>query len=204
MNRRDVIKLVAGSVGLLALGSASKVMAGQTLVDKFQITHRTMKSAKVIFSSPNGFGGTITAIRGGRYRVEFTDRLIVSDGKTVWSATHSAKTVVINSYNASKADVSLERVLFDILSVYHAVILKESSSGGIIRLTPPSEQTVISGVTRIDAEVNTKGYVKSLTITEHGSTSTYTFSRFVPNAPAPASLFHWSVPKGWTVVDLRS
>ncbi|MCX6141349.1 MAG: outer membrane lipoprotein carrier protein LolA [Candidatus Kapabacteria bacterium] len=191
-------------VGVSALLAIQPYALGQgDLLDRFQSRYRSAQTIRCSFATSAGLAGRIVAKRGGSYMVTLPDRTLVSDGRTVWSASPSAKTVIINSYKSQSNDLSLEKVFFDIMNIYQGQVIQRNGAGGIIRLTPPDARAVIAGVTRADITLNASTLVTGLLLTENGSTASYTITSLTINPKIKASTFTYSPPKGWEVIDLR-
>jgi outer membrane lipoprotein-sorting protein len=137
------------------------------------------------------------------YRIEVAGRTIVCDGKTVWSSDASTRSVVINAYKPLSTDVSLERVFFEIMSVYRSQVVQSNATSTILRLTAPEPAAVIANVTSLDVTLDASYTVSQVTVASGPSRITYAVSRFKRNPPISSGSFRYSVPKGWEVIDLR-
>ncbi len=201
MNRRDVMRLLLGVSAYIAITPYS--FAGGDLLDRFQARYRSAHTIRCTFTNASGAMGTIIAMRGGMYRVTMPDRIIVSNGKTVWSATTSAKSVIMNTYKAKSNDLSLEKVFFEIINIYKAQIVGTKGNGGTIRLTPQDSRTVIAGVTKAEVTLDASMRATRIVLTENGTTTVYTVSKMAINPKVNASTFTFSPPRGWELIDLR-
>jgi outer membrane lipoprotein-sorting protein len=137
------------------------------------------------------------------YRIEVAGRTIVCDGKTVWSGDASTRSVVINAYKPLSTDVSLERVFFEIMSVYRSQVVQSNATSTILRLSAPEPAAVIANVTSLDVTLNASYTVTQITVASGPSRITYAISRFKRNPSIAASSFRYTPPKGWEVIDLR-
>lgn len=201
LSRHQALGVLMG-VSALLVTPASAHAAGD-LLDRFHATYRSANTIRCTFKTSSGLKGTIVARRGGAYVVTLPDRTLASDGKSVWSSSLSAKTVIINSYKTLSSDLSLERVFFDIMNIYRGQVIERKGNGGTIRLTPPEARTVIAGVTRADVTLDASTLVTGLLLTENGTSTSYTITALTINPKLKASLFTYSPPKGWDVIDLR-
>ncbi|MBK6291572.1 MAG: outer membrane lipoprotein carrier protein LolA [Ignavibacteria bacterium] len=201
MNRREALQAFLGLS--VAIGVAYDATAGTDLLQRFHTTYRNATTIRCTFTSASGIAGTIIAKRGGYYRVELPDRTIVSDAKTVYSATPSARTVILNTYRSRSKEVSLEKVFFDIMNIYRGTIIDQRNGGGTIRLTPPDANTQISGVSNVDVTIDKTMKVTRIVLTENGSTTSYTVSKMAIDPKVASKTFTFSPPKGWEIIDLR-
>lgn len=202
MNRRDLFKTVLGTFVFV---TAQKTFAKthQDILQGFQRRYRGARSISCAFAEERGIKGTLVAQKGGSYRVEMNDRTIVCNGTSVWSATTSARTVIINRFSASSTDLSLEKIFLEIMNVYQCTVLEQRSEGGRIRLTPPDSRTVIAGVTVADITLDASFRATRMIITQNGTTQTFGISKTVINGKLPKDCFTYHPPRGWEVVDLR-
>jgi len=201
MTRRDILLFAAGLAA-----TATGIMAGPggSLLDRFHATYGSLRTVRCSFRSAQGINGTITARRGGSYRITVPDRTIVSDATSVWSATTSARTVIINRYRATSGDLSLEKIFFEIMTIYRGSVLTQSKrGGGTVRLEPPASNAVIAGVSRADVDLDPSLKVTAVTVTVNGSTQTFRISGLALNPKVSDAEFTYRPPKGWETIDLR-
>ncbi|MBC8124101.1 MAG: outer membrane lipoprotein carrier protein LolA [Candidatus Kapabacteria bacterium] len=201
MNRRDAMHVLLGLSAFIAF--TPNAFAGGDLLDRFQARYRSANTIRCTFTTASGSTGSIIAMRGGKYRVTVPDRTIISNGKTVWSVTASAKSVIMNTYRAQSNDLSLEKVFFDVMNIYKGQIIERGRIGGTIRLTPQDSRTVIAGVTKAEVTLDESMRATRIVLTENGTTTVYTISKMVINPKVKASTFTYSPPKGWELIDLR-
>ncbi len=179
------------------------LQAAEDPLQRFHRSYRGLSTVSFAFRDGSGQTGSILAKRGGSYRITMGDRTVVSDGKTVWNATASTKTVVINDYKPQSTDVSIERVFFDVMSVYRSSIARQASSAVVVRLEAPSPQAQIANISAVEITCTSSMIVNNVRITSAGSTSDYQISKFVANSKPNQQSFRFIVPKGWQTVDIR-
>ena len=189
------------SIVLFAIG-ATAALATDPL-EVFHSKYRSLSSIRMNISASDGMRGTIVARRGGRYRIEVGSRTIVCDGKTVWSADAASRSVVINEYKPYSADVSLEKVFFEVMSVYRSQIVESSARATTVRLTAPQPNAIIANVSSVDVRLDASYLVTSVIITSGRSSVTYNISKFKRNPTTTAASFQFTVPAGWETIDLR-
>ena len=183
--------------------SVLSLQAAEDPLQRFHRSYRGLSTVSFAFRDGSGQSGSILAKRGGSYRITLGDRTVVSNGKTVWNATASTKTVVINDYKPQSTDVSIERVFFDVMSVYRSSIVRQASSGVVVRLEAPSPQTQIANISAVEITCSPSMIVSNVRITSAGSTSDYRISKFSANPNPKQQSFRFVVPKGWQTVDIR-
>lgn len=195
--------LQTASVGIMLLALGTHELSASDALAAFHAKYRSLNSLRMTFSGSDGVSGSISARRGGMYRIEVAGRTIICDGKTVWSGDASTRSVVINTYKPLSTDVSLERVFFEIMSVYRSQVVQSSATSTILRLTAPEPAAVIANVTSLDVTLNASYTVTQITVASGPSRITYAISRFKRNPSLTAASFRYSPPKGWEVIDLR-
>ncbi|MCX7929510.1 MAG: hypothetical protein N2663_02145, partial [Chlorobi bacterium] len=87
----------------------------------------------------------IIAARGGKFRMESAQRIVVSNGEVVWNYVPTRTTVTVSSAN-SGSSATFDRIAFELIERYR---ITESSPNRVILL--PSEKTLY-GVRRIVLE----------------------------------------------------
>jgi len=176
--------------------------AAESAVDRFHRIYRNISSVRCSFSLDGTITGNLVAVRGKGYRLDVADRLIVSDGASVWNITKSTKTVVIDAVRKNGEELNLERLFFSLLSVYRATPSPEGK--GNLILLPPAPAVRIAGVERAVVVVDASMGVKEVTVDDGATTSTWKIRKLQLDAkPTAAEKFSFDAPKGWTVIDLR-
>lgn len=196
---KSLAHLVAG--GLMVFGTLHASAAD--ILETFHTRYRSLTSISMRFSGTDGISGSITARKGGKYRIEAGGRIIACDGRTVWNAQASTKSVIVNAYKPLSNEVSLERVFFEIISVYRSSIVEQSPNGTTLRLTAPQPTAIIANVTSLDITLDASANVSKIVVASGPSKITYSISKMRTNQSTPSSFFTYTIPKGWEVLDLR-
>lgn len=203
MDRRTLLQSIIVAAASLTT-SAIDMLATDDLVMRFQQRYQGLKSVRCSFSGAANQRGTLAAVRGGKYRLTMNDRIIVSDGTSVYNATPSAKTVIINRFNPKATDVSIERVFFELLTVYRATVQSSNGVQRTLRLLPPASSAVVYGVRELTVVVHASTLaISRCTATTDSGQFTFTISDLRVNTSVPASTFVYAPPSGWEVIDLR-
>lgn len=203
MQRRTLLRSAIIAAACLAVTPIGAI-ATDDIVARFQQRYQGLKSVRCTFNGSANQRGALAAIRGGKFRLTTSDRVIVSDGSSVYNATPSTKTVIVNRFNPKATDVSIERVFFDVLTIYRASV--QSSKGGTttLRLVPPASTSVVYGVRELLVVISTSSLaITSITATTDAGQFTFAISQLKINTAVPASTFTYAVPQGWEVIDLR-
>lgn len=203
MQRRTLLRSAIIAAACFAVTPIGAI-AADDIVARFQQRYQGLKSVRCTFNGSGNQRGMLAAIRGGKFRLTTSDRVIVSDGSSVYNATPSTKTVIVNRFNPKATDVSIERVFFDVLTIYRASV--QSSKGGTttLRLVPPASTSVVYGVRELLVVISTSSLaITSITATTDAGQFTFAISQLKINTAVPASTFTYAVPQGWEVIDLR-
>lgn len=184
--------------------TAPSLMAGNT-VDRFIQKYHALTSVSCEFRDLHGLVGTVKAKKGGAYRISLPDRTIVCNGSIVWSATPSSKTVIVNAYRAQAMDLSIERVFFTLMNVYRPSLIRDFAARktAMIRLTPPAENAMVGSVKSVEIEFDASMNAKSITVREDAAVTTWTLRNVKLNGRIAESVFGYTAPSDWQVVDLR-
>jgi hypothetical protein len=109
----------------------------------------------------------------------------------------------MNTYKPLSSDVSLERVFFEIISVYRSSIVEHNPTSTVLRLTSPQPAAVIANVSALDLTLDKAGNVTNVVIASGPSRVTYAISGLKRNPPMNSRQFTYAVPKTWELIDLR-
>lgn len=194
----------ATAVGLAVFTSGALFAA--SIGERFHRTYASLRSLSCTFTDGRGLQGTLSAIKGGKYRVALPDRSMISDGTSVWNVTPSTKTVIINALRSnasSDEDLSIERMFFTLMAVYRVKSEQRVSSTTVLRLVPPSSSATIGGIVWADVTVDASMNVRRITVNDGTATSTWTINALRRNVTIPARTFSYTPPPNWQVIDLR-
>lgn len=187
-------------VGLMIGISASS--SAQDLSEQFQASYANLRSVSCVFEGGYGITGSLTAAKGKGYRIELPTRSIVSNNKLVWNAEKKSKTVIVNQYNPSNSDVSLDQVFFVLFNVYAREIKSVSGKTKTVRLFPANPTAMIAGVSEVLVFMDAKLSITKISLVQDGNASHWNISKLKRNGKYSPSVFVYTLPKGWTVIDL--
>ncbi len=207
--------LLAGVVLWCGVASAASTPAldAKSLAARVDQHYNHLSSLKASFSeSYQGMGmqrsesGTLLLRKPGRMRWDYTSpagKLFLLDGKYAWSYTQGDPQV--QRLPAKQLD-DLRSPLRFLLG--HTQLQREfdhltlgAAPGGLFTLTgqPKGQQNRIAHVT---LTVTAEGVITGIEVVEaDGAATRFTFSHEQPDAPIPASAFHFTPPAGVPVVS---
>jgi len=200
MHRRQILRLLAASPFLFP---ALMTAAEDATYKQFRKDFGNLSSISLSFSGDQA-SGTLSAKKGGSYHVELRDRAFVCDGKSIWTVQRSTKTVVIDHYNASNAEASIDQVFFVVFNVYKHTSTKVLGKGRKqITLEAPSKDAQVAGIDKIVLVIQDPKRVESIVVHEGAHTTRWTIDSLRLNPTMPDSEFTYITPNGWQIVDLR-
>jgi outer membrane lipoprotein carrier protein len=184
------------------------------ILSKIQKKYETIHDASVTFTQHVEFGvmkteqtfsGKFFMKKGGKYRIEGEEQIIVTDGKSVWTYTKSNRQVVIDTYRDDPKSFSPDKVLVNVPKNYVATLLpdeKTREESTVLKLIPRDDK---SQVKWMKIWINRTDWLMQKLQMEDISDNitTYTLSDIALNANLQDSVFRFSAPEGVEVIDLR-
>lgn len=209
------IKVIA-ILGAILFCVVPNIVFGQQTAEKLYgiiiKKYGSLSSLRMNFTSVNGAvikaTGSLKAKKGNKFVLDLGDRVLVSDGLTIWNYSKSSNSVVMSNFE-DKGQISIEKVFFTFLKSYKAsAVLSEQTSKGqkltTLRLIPPDGEGMINGVKSIELGLSPKTLeVLRISITDAASTQRWDVSSMKINGNIPDSTFQFTPPKGVKSVDMR-
>ena len=179
--------------------------------DKLKKQYGDLKSISLKFSMVGltEFTGTLKAKKGNKFLFQTKDRIVVSNGKTVWNHSLTDKNVIISSYDTKLSESSVEQFFFSFLDNYSPSDLKkENTSGGasnyVLTLIPKNAKSTINGVKYIKVWISdSNGEIKKIGFKNGPGEQVWELKSITVNPKLNESLFEYKVPKGMEQMDLR-
>ncbi len=207
-----------GVVMLISLGLAPEFCRAenaQEVLARMKKKYDTVRDAQLTFLRHETFvlaktdsrvSGTLLIKKHNKYRVELSDRTIVTDGNTVWSYVLSSKQVLVNKYKLDGNALTPERVLAAAPNDYSATIIGDEKIGRtqtrLLKLVPIDEASLVE---TMKLWVDTATWlIKRVEIVDiNGNRTVYLVNDMKINIGIPDSRFTFEIPKGVETVDLR-
>jgi chaperone LolA len=150
--------------------------------------------------------GVLLVKKENKYRVEFEDQTIVTDGETVWSYSPSNNRVLIDRFKMNEGSLSPDRILAAAPKDYSAVLLGQENVRAretvLLKLVPKKENASIKTM-KLWVDSATWLVRKVEIVDLGGNETTYVVEDLKTNLGLPDSRFTYQIPKGVDVVDLR-
>ncbi len=210
-------RTIVGFALTLILVFASTALGGDDVEDilsNVQKKYETIHDASVSFTqnirfgvmkTEQSFSGKFYMRKGGMYRIEGEEQIIVTDGKSVWTYSKDNRQVVIDVYHEDPKSFSPDKVLINVPKNYSATILsdeKAETDVTVLKLIPKDDK---SQVKWMKVWISREDWLMRKCQIEDVSDNltTYAISKISLNTHLPDSLFLFSAPKGVEVIDLR-
>lgn len=148
----------------------------------------------------------VTAAKPHKYRIELSDRTIVSNGSKVWNYSVERNSVVVSKLKTGVSAMSVETLLFDVIAAYKPVSLKNNnnSSGGstyALRLEPAGSEKYGVRSMEITMDRATKRFRSILVELAQGKQS-WDVESMALNVPVSKSVFEFRLPTNCEVVSM--
>jgi chaperone LolA len=218
VRRRTLFRVLPAILLLLPAVVPSRLTAGDEaagLVSKLRKKYDGMATLSLSFTRTTVFAvskarqssdGDLVLAKGNRYRITFDDRVIVSDGASVWSWSEANDQVVIDRFRDDPNGLSPERLLAKLPTEYAAVLVGKEKVGkretSVLKLTPPASGRQLRWLklwVDEDGPVILRLQVMDLAENE----TTYDLRDIVAGDRAADSTFRFTAPPGAELLDLR-
>jgi outer membrane lipoprotein carrier protein len=150
--------------------------------------------------------GTLLLKKQDKYRVESEDRILVTDGVTIWSYTSATRQVLIDHFRADARMWTPERFLTGAGGDYAASLLGKGRVNATdvvgVKLTPRDEAPALRSL-KLWAEPGDWLIRRAEVEDLNGVTTVYTVTRLRVNPGINDARFSYAIPEGADVVDLR-
>lgn len=187
----------------------------QEVLDRVRKKYDSMVDAQIKFSQTSKFelskveqtvSGILLLKKEHKYRVEYDDQTIVTDGETVWKYSASQKQVLIDHFKMDDQTFSPERILTGAPSDYTPAVLKKERLGKaettVLKLAAVHEDSYVQSL-KLWVDEGTWLIRKVEYVDVGGKRTEYTVNDIKINIGLDDSRFTYKVPEGVEVVDLR-
>jgi outer membrane lipoprotein carrier protein len=175
---------------------------------------KNVKDFKADFSQNSAFTsqakssnlkGTFFYKKDNKFRIEFSNSQLISDGKTLWNYNKKENKVFINNLENEYSFFSLKDIILDYPDKSFIRDLGSETINGsqykIIQITPKNGNSSFETIKIWFNETNFIGRVE--VIDSGGSKHQFELSSVKINQKIPSNMFDFSPPKGTEVIDLR-
>lgn len=207
------IKILLILLSLIVFSSAQSV---DDIVEEIQERYDDLENLSAEFKqveffqltgSKNETSGKIFVKNGIKYRLETDDRVIVTDGVTVWTYSMFNNQVLIDRVKKNDASVLPRDLLFKYPRDYYASLLStedyKDEEHYILKLDPKEETH--GYVKTMKIWVNSDNYlISKIEYTDfNDNTSLFAIEKVDIKKDLKESFFNFKIPEGVEIVDLR-
>jgi chaperone LolA len=185
------------------------VILGQTnpveLLKSVQNRYKSVDDLTVNFTqtvnSSNPKRGKLFFKQTESYRIELSNQIIISDGKTFWNYNKNQNKVIIDNFQKSNDNIfSINYLLYEVPSRSNVA---SSSDGSLKRLILNPKEASFP-YRKIELWVGSDYLIKQVIATDNtGSTYEILFEQYELNKKLNTDLFGFNASKGIKVIDLR-
>jgi len=152
------------------------------------------------------FKGKLWMKKGNKYRLEFEDETIVTDGSSVWSFSKSNNQVLIDKYRDDPKSFSPDKVLVNVPKQYSATVLSrekiEDRETIVLKLVAKEQSSNLKWMkVWVDPDEWLMERIQILDVSDN--LTTYFINGLKLNTGLADGQFEFQVPKGIDVIDLR-
>ncbi len=207
------LKLFIILFGLVVSSSAQSV---EDIVEEIQERYEDLENLSAEFKqveffqltgSKNETTGKIYVKNGTQYRLETEDRIIVTDGVTVWTYSTFNNQVLIDRVKKNDVSILPRDLLFKYPRDYYASLLRtedyENEEHYVLKLDPKEE--IHGYIKSMKIWVNSDSYlISKIEYTDFNeNTSIFAIRKIDIKKDLQESLFKFEIPEGVETVDLR-
>lgn len=178
----------------------------ESLLNKVQEKFNSINSLQADYSSLINTGnshfslnGNIIYSKGNKFRLELKDKIIISDGKTVWNYDEKESRVIVSDFENDQSNPLLEKYIFDYPSKCSVERCDETSS--CLRLTP---NDLTLPFKNIKIYITSEYLISGFDLVDYsGSQLNVSFSNIKIDVPIDNNYFTFQPASGVKVIDLR-
>jgi len=139
-----------------------------------------------------------------RFRLEFEDRIMVSDGETIWDWDQAQNQVLIFNADPERGISNQEQLFLAYTEGVEVEGLSEENRGGTLYVTVRIQREAWEDPSSVDIVIDTERLlaVQAEYADGAGNTHTYELHDIDTEAQSPEH-FIFAIPEGVTVVDMR-
>jgi len=185
------------------------------IVAKIRQTYEKLESLKGDFEQQytwslagetQTLNGTLYLKKGDRYRVETSNQMIITDGKTVWTYSLDKKQVLVDRLEKSKENPLPRDLILKYTHDFKPRLLRSEKIGAadcyVLAMTPRDENAFVQTVTAwIDKSTWLALRIEQVDINDNKTV--YLLKNAQRNLPLADGLFSLNIPDDVEVVDMR-
>lgn len=136
-----------------------------------------------------------------KLRIEIKNRLIVSDGNTIWNLDQNENKLIISSYDSDYTSFSLPEIINVYPNLCDKEVILDTPDRTTVRLLPNNNQLNFESA---EISVNKKSIIEKVIITDFNSMKfIFELTKTQTNIGLSDNLFSYEPEEGVEIVDLR-
>ncbi|GAB3987289.1 hypothetical protein GCM10028807_06950 [Spirosoma daeguense] len=214
--RKNLIGYLLGSLFLLASPAfAQKDKRAQAILDAMSKQYKSLKSYQASFNYSNTGAGAKESVKGDlmvkgeKFRLALGDQEVFTDGQTMYTYLKESNEMNVQDFEKGNTSELNPTQIYNIYKQgFDYKFLKEQKQGSrtveVIELTAKRAKSPVSTV-QLSVDKVDKSVRNWLIVNKDGSRTTYTITKFTPNANVADTQFIFNKAKypGVEVIDLR-
>ncbi len=184
------------------------------VISAFETKYNAINDVTISFTQQTSEGkftsipltGTLTLMKGNKFRVEVDGQTVVSDGATVWTYTEKNNQLLVDTYVDDALVITPDKVLTVLPSQYNTEVVGAEKVGAlqtsVLKLTAKDKNASIKEMKVWVDDI--ESLMRKVQVTDGGgNTLTYTIDAIKVNTAPAEKTFKFSAPKGAQTVDMR-
>ncbi len=193
------------AVIFLIFNFASPAQTAESLIRSVQKKFKTVDnfSAQIRQSKLDGanYSGKFYYAKGNKYRIEFKNFIIVSDGKSVWNYNKKINRVVITNLNENPDAFSFEKFVFDFPGKCKTELIGKNGNNYYVKFTPLDDEL---GFDWAAVEISPDSLINKIEISDYsGNIFKVELKNIKINRNLSGNTFVFKAKNGVKIVDLR-
>lgn len=175
------------------------------------LTDMTIAFTQVVQEGLNGpagnkISGTLTLMKGNKYRIELDGQTIVSDGKTVWTYSQSTNQVLVDNYQSDSPVLTPDRIFSILPTQFTSTVTGTEKLAAfqttILNMVPNDKSSIIKQMkVWVDDSLSVARKVQVQDVNDN--IITYTVDNLKINSGVTDDVFKMTTPKGAESIDMR-
>lgn len=198
------------TIFLLLIAFIINAQSAESIIQRIQTKFSTVEDLKADFiqkmNSPSAdntltLSGKFYFKKEDKLRIEVQNRIIISDGITVWNIDESNNKVIISLYDVDYTTFSLPTIINAYPDLCDKELISDESGTTLIKLVPTEDQLSFkSAIISVDRNDN----IEKVEITDfNGMQFLFELESIKTNSDLSDQLFNYEPAEGVEVIDLR-
>lgn len=180
------------------------------VIAHFQNSLKGLSSISFNFNdeSHKGVTGSLSAIKGNKYRIITEDRSIYCDGNRIWNYTPNDNKVIVSEFDPNRANLSIEGIFFGLIDKMqieqftkeHST--KKSNQLYKVSFKPNQEYSKRYKVNKVNIWINEDKEIQYISTEYNSAIQKWKISNLKINPKIKAEIFKFSAPKDCKTIEL--